>query len=384
MPLFRNNTQFKAQVGGGANVSLELASIAPTLVQVAERYLKPWLGKLTYDELKTYIAATSPAANAALDALLPYAQSALAALGLEAYSVIATVQLSEAGIFRIESDERKTPYKYQENAYRRQLRAQGMDAIERMLDFLEANKDDYPNWKIDARPRARGLFINSAAELREVYASYVDRATFEAIRPILVDVEAFIMVPSVGQAQYDALKTLVRDGIPTAVLDNAGHPVLDDDGKPTYSYAPLAGVYLEAIQRIQKCVGLAAINEAMRRQWVMLRENQLIQVEGLEPQTFMKEGVPNSQAIDLSAKHLQEFSERNLSYALKYLADHPTEFPAYATFLADAAAAQVADTAAQSDAQLNDFWGYGERRMDPYLFGTQTYTPSTGTGIKRL
>lgn len=384
MPLFKTITQFKAQVGGGANVSLELASITPTLAQIAERHIKPWLGKLTYDELNTYVAATNPATNTAFDTLLPYVQAALAPLALEAYSVISSVQLGEAGIFRIESEERKTPYKYQETAYRKQLREQGMDAIERMLEFLEENKDDYPNWKLDGRPRARALFINTAAELRDVYASYINRATYEAIRPLLVSIEEFMILPSVGQAQYDALKTLVREGIPTAVLDNTGKPVLDDDGNPTYTYAALSGVYLEVIKHIQTAVGLAAINEAMRRHWVTLRENQLIQIETLEPQGYTKDGVAPGQAIDLSAKHLQEFSERSLSFALKLLKENPTQFPAYAAYLQAIADAETAAKAATTDLLQNDFYGFGERRVDPWLFGSREYVPSTGTGIKRI
>ena len=254
----------------------------------------------------------------------------------------------------MESDDKRTPYKYQETEYRNTLRTQGYNALERMIIWLEKHKDDYPNWVTEAREYCLALFVSLAADLRACYSAQIDRQTYEVLRPLLEDMETFLILSSIGQEQFDALKTLQ----------------LSDPTTLSYNQ-------LEGLRRIRKAIGLGAIQENLRRGIIQIKEGRLTQVEALEPQSYLKEGVPSNQALSLSSVHLQEWKERHLSYALDWLQAHPTEFPEYADYLAAIAEAEAAAVAAEANASSSST-SSSERNL-PYI--EQEYTPSTGTGI---
>ena len=55
--LFNTITEFQDFVGGGANASLQLHSIAPVMDNAAQQYLLPWLGVTQWDRLVEGVAA---------------------------------------------------------------------------------------------------------------------------------------------------------------------------------------------------------------------------------------------------------------------------------------------------------------------------------------
>lgn len=364
--LFTTISQLKTHIGGGTNVSLELESINPTFQDVADIQLRPYLGSTTLDALTAYVADDYTPTNAALDDLLPLVRAPLAAFGIVQYSKIGSLQFSEAGLFRWESDDKKSPYKYQETEYRNTLNTQGYNALERMIIWLEKHKADYPDWVAEAREYCLSLFVATAADLRACYSAQIDRQTYEVLRPLLEDMETFLILSSIGQAQYDALKAM-QLADPTTLNYNK----------------------IEGLRRIRKAIGLGAIQENLRRGIITIKEGRLIQIEALEPQSFQKEGVPSNQALSLSSVHLQEWKQRHLDFALTWLEAHPTDFPEYETYLADlatAAAAEAAAAAASTGTPCgcsdNDVLNL-ERCSNGWLTQPQ-YTPRPGTGIINL
>jgi hypothetical protein len=352
MAFFKSTTELKISAGGAVNASLELASIDPTIRYVAERYIEPWVGKTLMAICEAYVASNYSPVDPIKAMLLGNVQAALAPLSLEEYSKIAAVQMSEAGMFRIESEERRTPYKYQETEWRRSMRAHGFSSLERLIQVLEDNKDEplFASWLTEARPKAKGLFINSASELRDVYSSYVDRATFEAIRPIIEDLESFIVKARIGAAEFDRLKGFILNGVPTQDAE----------------------IYNMALRYLRKAIGLAAVNEGMKRHWVTIRENQLIQAESLEPQGYIREGSPSGQSLATTLLHLDSFSARELSLALDYLAAHPEQFPNYAAFIAQETGSNCANYDIDPD-------------EDRLIINTHdTYQPRSGNGLIRM
>jgi len=123
------------------------------------------------------------------------------------YSQIGAIQFSEGGAFRSESEGLKSPYKYQEEAYRQQMLQHGFESIERMLNYLEDNEVKYPLWQADpAYQRNKAHFVNTATDFRLLYGKQLSRYIFEILRPIMDEVETFAILPILGQAQYDDLK----------------------------------------------------------------------------------------------------------------------------------------------------------------------------------
>lgn len=303
--LFNNISELKEYIGGGGNITLHINSIGPVVPIAAQKHLVYWIGESQYDQLVTAVAGTPTTQETAL---LPYVRRALALLTMYEYSKIGGIEFGETGIHRHETDEKKSAYKYQENEYRNFMLQNGYEAIEQMLKFLETNESDYPLWQSDGSSRNRSFFINYASELREVYAKYISRYTFELLRPLIEDIETFAILPLLGQTQYNALK----DGISTKSLT-----------------APETSL----VKLIKKAVGNFAIYEGMKRHWVRFEGNNVVQSDKLEPQSFVKEGAASGQAINLILLQNKEFANRHINYIKNYLTNNISDFPDYQAYL---------------------------------------------------
>lgn len=312
--LFNTIQEFQAFVGGGANTSVSLKSIGPTMEMAAHNHLLPWISKAQWDKLVTEFEADNLSAEEA--ALIPHVQRPLAMLTLYEYSKIGGIQLSQAGFFRVEEDNRKSAFKYQENAYRDYYLNNGFEAIEMMLDFLEQNEANYPLWQTSASyNRNKALFINSAALLRDFYSKHISRYIFEVIRPILEQVEIFAILDMIGQAQFDELKSNIQSKTLTA-QETALLPY------------------------IQKPIAHFAMREAIERHLVKFDGEKVVQQESLEPQSYQKAGPASSMAVNATTRHQDDFGNRLLKRLENYLTLNIDDFPLYQAHIDALAAAE--------------------------------------------
>ncbi len=185
--LFSNFADFKTYIGGRANQSIQLASLEATIWETARRHITPWLSESLYNTLVAGSGLT-----AAQTALLPYVKRPLAILTMYEYSKVGAIEVGESGIHRVESDTRKSAYRYQERAYQEDALEKGYNALETMLKYLEANKADHTAWASSDEGLAhRTPLLNYAADFRLLTLPECDRYTFECIRPIISEVEMF-------------------------------------------------------------------------------------------------------------------------------------------------------------------------------------------------
>ncbi len=353
--MFTSITQLKEHIGGGGNLSLEIDSLRPTWELVAENDLLIWLGPTTYAALLTYVNDDDETGDDDLTALLPHVRRPLALWTMAEYAKIGGIQFGESGMFRIEGEGKASTYKYQENAYKDYMLQHGWNALETLLNFLEENRLTYTDWASEARPRHRALMINTAAELRDCYARYCNRYTFESIRPLIEDMEIFFIKPGIGPEQFDALKAVI-------LANN------------------LDATQAEAVARLRRALAHMAVKEALNRNLVEVKGHRLVQVESLEPQSYHKESPPSLANVSAAHTQLDEFAQRHLDYALEYLAAHPEDFPEYAEYAAAQADAAAAIAAAAEETNAST-WDYTSREPNPYLHPTQEYTPRKGNKI---
>ena len=319
--LFAEISDVKAFVGGGANLSMEMDSINPTMLSTAQKYLVPAIGPL-WQELK--LAYDNDDLSAAQEALLPYVQRPLAYLSLYEYAQIASVQFGEAGLFRVEGENAKTPYKYQENAYKDHMLHTGYEALEWMLKFLHANAIDYPTWiGSDAFARMFSGVLNLAEDMRSAYSKYLSRYTFEVIRPIITDVENFALVPLMGKNQYLVLIANIQEN-------------------------DLTPKERQLCQLCQKAVANLAMMEATARLWVRIEGAQVLQSERLEPQGYEKTSPPIASALGFKMRREELMGNRYIAEVKSYLSDNAEDFPLYAQYLADI------EESAAIEAEAND------------------------------
>ena len=323
--LFTTISDLKTYVGGGANLSVELDSIAPIMHMAAIRHLIPYLGQATYDWLIAEYAEATPAAEAT--ALLPYVQRPLALLSLYEYAAVAGVQLSEAGILRVETENMKTAYKYQETQYRDYMLHNGYEALEEMIKFLLANRADYALWDgSTAFRRCFATLVYYASDLRDLYAKYLSRYTFEIIRPCLTDVEQFVLVPMLGDSQY------------TRLLEGIQEDDLTDDE-------------LALLQICQRATAFFAVKEASARHWVRIEGYNVVQSERNADQALEKTMPASSEAMALRLRHDEIAGNRYITQLRSFLdAQEEGTFPAYDAHVAALAAAAEEEAAAAAEA----------------------------------
>lgn len=325
--IYENIEDFKKFVGGGANVSLYQETIEPIMRQALYEHLIPWLGEDFFDVWSDSYPYT---AAAAADELQPFLQRALAFLTLYEYSKIANVQLGENGMFRTESENYKSVYKYQENSYKDFMLNNGYEALEEAVKFLEKNEADFATWTASDEHgnRIRTSFINHASEFRAAYAKHISRYTFESMRTMVEDLEVFSILPVLGQDFYDELKLAVKDQTLTA------------------TQKPL-------IKLIRKALANFTISEALQRNMVIIKGNKIIQSEKLGDQSLEKESIPSLKLADVKLRHTNEWGNRFISYITKYLSDNLDSFPTYQTYI-EALAEAEEEAATCEDARPNE------------------------------
>lgn len=289
MPIIRTISELKNFIGGAGNVSLNIADIQPFLDLVGQQHLRPWLGNTTYAALE---AETIVAPYAAL---LSFVQRPLAFLAMLEYVKVNAIMISGAGNFRIESDEKKTAYKYQENQYRAVMQEQGWESIERMLRYLDENSTTFTAWAADeARKNHRGLFINYAEDFRNLYGKTISRYIFETLRPVIEEVEDTALLPYFGTPFFDALKTDIQDNT-------------------------LAGKRKELVRLAQKVIVHFSIREGIKRNWVKFEGDRVVQTETLEPQGYQKDAPAGKDETATLLRHSEDWGNRHVATVLSFL-----------------------------------------------------------------
>lgn len=319
--LFANISDLKTFLGGAVNTSVELSSLAPAFHAAVYNHIVEWIDVGFWDEIKS--AYDGASLSAEQTALLPYLQRPLAKLAMYEHRQIGTVQFTESGLQRIETEMHKTAYRYQENAYSQFMLNNGYEDLERLLVYLEANKTDFPTWtSSDAYTRFRALFITYAAEFRRAYGKQVSRYVFEIMRPVMQDIETFALIPLMGEDQFNDLKANLLAGTASAEEQ-------------------------ELRARIIRSVASYTMEESLKRQWVQLEGNKVIQLEQGIMQADEARRVVDPASLNIAINHNKEFANRHLSYVKQYLDDNLDVFTLYSDYLdelADAEAAEEAET----------------------------------------
>lgn len=318
--LFANITELKTVLGGAVNTSVELDSLSPAFHAAVYNHLVEWISEAFWQEFKTAYDADSLSAEQT--ALLPYLQRPLAKLAMYEYQQIGTVQFTESGLNRIETETHKSAYRYQETAYSNFMLLNGYEDLERLLVYLDTNKADFATWTAsDAYTRHRSLFITYAGEFRRAYGKQVNRYVFEIMRPIMSDIETFAILPLLGEDQFNDLKAKLLAG--TAGAEET-----------------------ELHNRIIRAIANYAMEESIKRELVQHDGNKVVQLESSILQSNTTKRVPDSTHLDVTIRHSHEFANRHLSYVKEYLDANLDIFTLYSDYLDALAEAEAAEEAA--------------------------------------
>jgi hypothetical protein len=326
--LFNTISDLKAHVGGGANLSLMLSSLKPTIYASYRKYIQAWLGDAQWNAL---VEAASPTAEQL--ALIEQVRAPLAMLTMYEYAKIGALQFGEMGLHRTETEERKSAFKYQENEYRDYMLKNGFEALEAMLDFLEANEDDYPLWTASAAyERNASLYINRAADFREAYSFSIDRYTYESLRALIADVETFAIMPFVGPAQHDALKAALQARSLTAAQS-------------------------ALVKLIQRAVANFTVELAAIRNWVSIHGNAVVQKQQYINDELATFNTASGDSVSALLSQSNVMANRHLSLIKRHLEANLEDYPLYAAYLDEAAEEAAGDAPAAPSFADARYWG---------------------------
>lgn len=358
--LFTDISDFQTAVGGAVNHSFSLDSLDPFFRIAHERHIEDWLGSDLLDDLA--LAVESNDLSPAQLELLPRYQRALAWLALYEYHPHAAVQFSEAGLMRVETDSHKTAYKYQEAAKLQSTLVNGYEALEKLIIFLDNNRNSYPEWEnAPGFDRHHAVLLHTAALFRIAQNKKITRQVFDQVRPVIEDVEQFAIVPLIGQAQYDALLESRRSGF---------YASIEKEQKIIYI--------------LQRAIAHFTLENAIRQNLVQFTGDAVVQKE--LPDALPATRTASDAAVSLRLLFHDDTGNRFLKQAKAYLdarLDDPA-FSPYAQHLEDLAAQEQAYQDSRPQEIPLQFADTSPRHDWGNAFGFETEFPQKRKGVSRL
>lgn len=139
------------------------------------------------------------------------------------------LQINDGGVYVMAGGSR--PFQWQIDQLKASLRAKGYNALESVLEYLEAHLLDFPAWATSpAAVQAREQLIASAAEFTRHYDIAGSRLTYQALLATLRKVERFELEPVLSFEYLAELKVQLVAGAVSAdnqvVLERFLRPAL--------------------------------------------------------------------------------------------------------------------------------------------------------------
>lgn len=298
MELFGNSIS-EIQKYTNVDSTLSMKSLEPFEFETINMYLLDWLGTTQFNKLVNFPDTAEHIK------LLPYVQRAIANFMVYEYIDKGSVSIGNSGINRTESDNQKTAYKYQVSVAKQGYLESGWNAIESMIEFLFANRTDYPDWDSSgAKLKSRAFLINTYKEFKGEYHVVSGRWTYEGLRAIMEDVELFSIVPAIGQTFYDMLKAEILN-----------------DTISNYNKA--------ALKFLRKAVAYLTIEQAIAQKVGTIQNNSFVFSEQTGDDFTM-------QTREVSSASKQRNAKTNgikyLNYAKEFLISNKTNYPEFATW----------------------------------------------------
>lgn len=298
--LFKTIDEVKKSVA--ISGAFEIETLAPYISSAADKYLKQWISPAFYNELVTSFEDEN--LSAANEKALPYVRKCLINFALYKYAPMGQIQFSDSGIHISVSESKKTAFEHQFKALQSSFIETGYDSLETLLQFLEANEDDYATWKgSDQYTKNKKHFINSSKVFEEHYELKRGRQTFKAITPTMGHIEKLAIKPIIGPAYFLDLKTKIQS---KAALSTPDQLILDE---------------------IQPAVAFFTIAEAIANNTVKVIE------EGIT--TNSGSAQISTEVLSKKISQAKTMANRYISSLTKQLNDNLDDYPLYKTYVAE-------------------------------------------------
>jgi hypothetical protein len=175
---------------------LSATSRLPNWLPVEEKYLVPVLGRGLYDQLQTAYDGTI----GALANLLQRCQLVVAAYGYLGDLPAINVAITDYGVRGQATADVAQAFKWQYRELQAYLLEQGLSGTETLVQYLWANKADFPTWtSSDEYKQFEGLIIRTGSDFNSYYRLFQPMRTFYSMRSLLENVQYEFLVSGFGQ-----------------------------------------------------------------------------------------------------------------------------------------------------------------------------------------
>ncbi|MFY0628688.1 MAG: hypothetical protein JXR07_20515 [Reichenbachiella sp.] len=198
-----NDTDLKAVLPVAGSFSH--SQLLPDIRTVENREIKKLLGVTLYTSLDT--AYESDSTTAVQKELLTYVQPIIANLSFWMFLDKGNVSIDDTGIYAVHTETKKPAFEWQVKAVRRTFKRTGFNAIDNLIEFLEDNSADYPDWtSSSADEEARKFFLNTAIQYHEYVSIKESRYMFMALLPIMKRVELQEVSATISKELFEEIK----------------------------------------------------------------------------------------------------------------------------------------------------------------------------------
>lgn len=190
--------------------SAEFTVFEGPLQTAFEMFIRPLLGDDLTGDLIGYYNAANPTDKQ--KRFITLAQRANAFLAFWHDYDEMQITIGNSGAKRQESAETKTPYKYQEQALKKNWKDKGFASLDNMLTFLESEVATFPKYKDSPNyTHSKTAIVRNTSEVNEYYWIANSRIIFLRLRPNFNTVIKTKIAPRLGKIYDDLMEELVKE-----------------------------------------------------------------------------------------------------------------------------------------------------------------------------
>jgi hypothetical protein len=197
------------------SVATSFETIQPFIESSERKFIKELLGYEAYTELVKYYAAVQSSGSygsgqdeqAAYNELLKLVQKALINLAYYHGYAVLTVAASDGGFHRIESENHKGLYKYQEEELKDLFKKDGFNGLDDVLEYLEENIEYFPEFEdSDNRLVTKVNIIPDTKTFNAIYGIGSSRLVFLLLKRFMRQTEDFVIRKILGHTLFAEVK----------------------------------------------------------------------------------------------------------------------------------------------------------------------------------
>lgn len=201
---WNNGKEISAFVPSSASLSFQ--KMESSLSSVQQMFLQPLVESTLMKRIEN-IYGNMDSADEKSRQLLSLAQRAVANLAFWHDFDALNLRISDQGFQRQGSEDWQSAYKYQEDRMRENFKSRGFNALDALLDFVEDNISDYPEYReTKCWTERRQAIVKSPKEVDRIVCIYGSHIVFMRLQAEFGTVEEYHLKPLLGDELYLKLR----------------------------------------------------------------------------------------------------------------------------------------------------------------------------------